>query len=116
MAERRQDGPLDVALVGDPGAPGQIGHLQPPLKQLGDGGVRGRLLALVGLRQQTGTERLGLALGAGRAAEVAALASERVPAGVDDDLPGLAPLADEALSHVRETSAASGNVCPVGLK
>ena len=51
VAERRQDGPLDIALVGDPGAPGQVGHLQPPLKQLGDGGVRGRPLALVDLSQ-----------------------------------------------------------------
>jgi hypothetical protein len=99
--------PLDVALVGDPGAPGQVGDLQPPLKQLGDGGVRGRPPALVGLGEQPGTERLGLALGPGRAGEVAALASERVPVGVDNDLPGVAPLADEALCYARGESVDS---------
>lgn len=50
-------------------------------------------------------EGLGFALGPGRAGEVAALAGERVPACVDDDLPGVAALADEALCHTREPRA-----------
>jgi hypothetical protein len=48
VAERRQDGPLDVALVGDPGAPGQVGPLQPALQQLSEGRVGGWRPALVG--------------------------------------------------------------------
>ena len=104
-AERRQDGPLDVALVGDPGAPGQVGHLQPALEQLGKGRVGGWSSALVDLGEQSGTEGLGLALGPGRTGEVAALAGDRVAACVDDDLPGVAPLADEALCHAREGRA-----------
>ena len=32
-------------------------------------------------------------------------AGERVPAGVDDDLPGVAALAEEALCHTREPRA-----------
>ena len=93
--------PLDVALVGDPGTPGQVGHLQPPLQQLGKGRVGGWSSALVDLGEQSGTEGLGLALGPGRAGEVAALAGEWVAACVDDDQPGVASLADEALCHAR---------------
>jgi hypothetical protein len=105
VAERGQDGPLDVALVGDPGAPGQIGHLQPPLKQLGDGGVGCRPPALIDLGEQSGTERLDFAFGPGRSREVAALAGERVVARMDDDLPGVAPLADESLCHACKARA-----------
>jgi hypothetical protein len=105
VAERRQDGPLDIALVGDPCAPGEVGHLQPALKQLGEGGVRGRPPALVDLCEEPGPEGLGFALGLGRAGEVAAFAGDRVAAGMDDDLPGVAPLADEALSHAAEGRA-----------
>jgi hypothetical protein len=82
VAERRQDGPLDVALVGDPGAPGQVGPLQPALQQLSEGRVGGWRPALVGLGEQSGTKGLGFALGPGGAGEVAALAGQRVAAGV----------------------------------
>jgi len=98
VAERRQDGPLDVALVGHPSAPGQIGHLQPALEQLGQGRVGGWSPALVDLSEQTSTEGLGFPLGPRCAGEVAALAGKRVAACGDDDLPGIASLADEALS------------------
>jgi hypothetical protein len=80
-------------------APGEVGHLEPALEELADGRVRGGPPALVGLVHQLGAERLGLTLGPGRAREVAALAGKRVAAGVDDDLPGVAPLPDVALSH-----------------
>jgi hypothetical protein len=60
--------------------------------------VAGRL-ALVYLGEQPGAERLGLAFGPGGAGEVAALAGDRVVAGVDDDLPGGAALADVAVCH-----------------
>jgi hypothetical protein len=105
VAERRQDGALDVALVGDPGAPGQVGHPEPALEQLGEGRIGRRSPALVDLGEQSGTEGLGLALGPGRAGEVATFAGEWVAAGVDDDLPGVASLADEAPCHAREGRA-----------
>jgi hypothetical protein len=66
---------------------------------LRDGRISGWPLALVDLVEQAGAERLGLALGPGRAGEVAPLAGDRVMAGVDDDLPGVAALADVALRH-----------------
>jgi hypothetical protein len=72
VAERRQDGALDVAHVGDPGAPGQVGHLQPPLQQPGQGRDGGWSSALVDLGEQSGPQGLSLALGPGRAGEVGA--------------------------------------------
>jgi hypothetical protein len=97
LAQSGQDRPVDVALVGDPGAPGEVGDLEPACQELGDGCVGGWSLALVDLGEQPGAECLGLALGPRRAGEVAALAGDRVVAGVDDDLPGVAALADVAL-------------------
>jgi len=108
VAERREDGAVDVALVGDPGAPGKVGHLEPARQELRDGRVGRRPPALVDLGEQAGAERLGLALGPGGAGEVAALAGDRVVAGVDDDLPGLAALADVALCHGLEGSPLTG--------
>jgi hypothetical protein len=97
LAERGEDSSVDVALVGDPRAPGEIGHLEPACKELRDGRVGRWPLALVDLVEQAGAERLGLALGPGGAGEVATLAGDRIMAGVGDDLPGVAALADVAL-------------------
>jgi hypothetical protein len=74
LAQGGQDRPVDVALVGDPGAPGEVGHLEPACQQLGDGRVGRRPFALVDLGEQAGAERLGLAFGPRGAGEVAALA------------------------------------------
>jgi hypothetical protein len=97
VAERGEDSSVDVALVGDPRAPREIGNLEPACKELRDGHVGRWPLALVDLVEQTGAERLGLALGPSGAGEVATLAGDRIMAGVDDDLPGVAALADVAL-------------------
>jgi hypothetical protein len=88
VAERRKNGSVDVALIGDPRAPREISHLKPTCKELRDGRVSRWPLALVDLIEQAGTQRLRLALGPSRAGEVAALAGDRVVAGVDDDPPG----------------------------
>jgi hypothetical protein len=74
-------GPLDIALVGNPGCSRPARPLQPALQQLSQGRVGGRSSALVDPGEQSGTKGLGFALGPGGAGAVAALAGERVAAG-----------------------------------
>ena len=91
--------PGRCGLIGDAGAPGQVGDLEPARQQLRDGGVAGGPLTVVDSIEEAGAERLRVAFGPGGSGEVAPLVGDRVVAGVDDDLPGLAALAAVARCH-----------------